>query len=46
MSTPYGKARLAATILYDIPTYAVRSFFTKNWEYTLFRLIGLSHRVF
>ncbi|NUO09525.1 MAG: hypothetical protein HUU08_12740 [Candidatus Brocadia sp.] len=33
--TPYGKARLAATILYDIPSYAVRSFFfTKNWEYT------------
>ncbi|NUO09179.1 MAG: hypothetical protein HUU08_10940, partial [Candidatus Brocadia sp.] len=22
--TPYGKARLAATILYDIPSYAVR----------------------
>ncbi|NUO08923.1 MAG: hypothetical protein HUU08_09650 [Candidatus Brocadia sp.] len=28
--TPYGKARLAATILYDIPGYAVRSFFYKK----------------
>ncbi len=35
MSTPYGKARLAATILYDITSYAVRSFFYKNWKYTL-----------
>ncbi|NUO08291.1 MAG: hypothetical protein HUU08_06350 [Candidatus Brocadia sp.] len=30
--TPYGKARLAATILYDIPSYAVRSFFYKKLE--------------
>ncbi|NUO10214.1 MAG: hypothetical protein HUU08_16375, partial [Candidatus Brocadia sp.] len=28
--TPYGKARLAATILYDIPSYAVRLFFYKK----------------
>ncbi|NUO07552.1 MAG: hypothetical protein HUU08_02565 [Candidatus Brocadia sp.] len=28
--TPYGKARLAVTILYDIPGYAVRSFFLQK----------------
>ncbi|NUO08175.1 MAG: hypothetical protein HUU08_05750 [Candidatus Brocadia sp.] len=28
--TPYGKARLAATILYDIPSYTARSFFYKK----------------
>ncbi|MDN3515501.1 MAG: hypothetical protein NG747_14025 [Candidatus Brocadia sp.] len=28
--TPYGKARLATTILYDIPGYAVRSFFLQK----------------